>query len=40
MTHATQLFKTSNSITISEYYSCYCNSIIAMPIHVQQGSIT
>ena len=36
----TQLFKTLNSRTISQYFTCYCYSIIAMPIHARQGSVT
>ena len=36
----TQLFKTASSRTISEYFTCYRNNIIAMPIHERQGSIT
>ena len=34
-----QLFKTLNSRTISEYFTCYCNNIIAISIHAQQGFI-
>ena len=35
----TQLFMTLNSRTISQNFTCYCKNIIAMPIHVRQGSI-
>ena len=35
----TQLFKTENSGTISQYVTCYCNSIITMPIHERQGFV-
>ena len=35
----TQIFKTMNSRTISLYFTCYCNNIIAMPIHAQQGFV-
>ena len=28
----TQLFKTMNSRTISQYFTCYCNNVISMPI--------
>ena len=32
----TQVFKTANSGTISQYFTCYCNNIMAMPIHARQ----
>ena len=34
--YMTQLFKTANSGTIAQYFTCYCIKIIAMPIHEQQ----
>ena len=35
-----QLFKTSNSETIDSIsLNCYCNNIIAMPIHARQGFV-
>ena len=34
-----QLFKTLNYRTISQYLTCYCNNIIAMPIHTRQGFV-
>ena len=36
----TQLFKTLKSGTISQCFTCYCNYIIALPIHERQGSVT
>ena len=35
-----QLFQTMNSRTISQYFTGYCNNIIAMPIHARQESVT
>ena len=35
----TQLYKTEKSGTISHYFTCYCNKIIAMSIHAQQGFV-
>ena len=34
-----QLFKTANSGTISQYFTCYSNNVIAMPMRAQQGYI-
>ena len=36
----TQLFKTLTSRTISQNFTCYCNNVIAMPIHARQGSVS
>ena len=36
----TQQIKFLNSRTISQYFTCCCNNIIAMPIHARQGCVT
>ena len=35
----TQLFKTLNTRIISQYFTCYGNNVIAMPIHARQESV-